>query len=140
MVDKNWGKVQDEYFKSKGSRKTGKKWVESFIIQVWKFTYGIWIDRNKFIHQEVEKNITTEIKLVDKEIVNEWEIGISNLGKRYNYLFSTTIDTLLATESEGKKKWLTTILMLRKIFGSTRTEYTKDFKFIEQWLIKFKGK
>ena len=56
MVDKNWGKVQDEHFKSKGSRKTGKKWVESFIIQVWKFTYGIWIDRNKFIHQEVEKN------------------------------------------------------------------------------------
>ena len=140
VVDKNWGKVQDEYFKSEGSRKTGKKWVESFIIQVWKFTYGIWIDRNKFIHQEVEKNITTEIKLVDKEIVNEWEIGISNLGKRYNYLFSTTIDTLLATESEEKKKWLTTILMLRKIFGSTRTEYTKDFKFIEQWLIKFKGK
>ena len=88
----------------------------------------------------MEKNITTEIKLVDKEIVNEWEIGISNLGKRYNYLFSTTIDTLLATDTEGKKKWLTTILMLRKIFGSTRTEYTNDFKFIKQWLIKFKGK
>ena len=84
----------------------------------------------------MEKNISTEIQLVDKEIVNEWEIGIANLDKRYNYLFSTTLDTLLETETEGKKKWLTTILMLRKIFGSTRIEYTNDFKFVEQWLIK----
>ena len=77
---------------------------------------------------------------MDKEIANDWEIGIANLGKRYNYLFSTTLHTLLEIESEGKKKWLTTILMLRQKFGSTRIEYTNDFKFIEQWLIKNKGK
>ena len=68
---------------------------------------------------------------MDNEIFNEWEIGIANLSKRYRYLFSTTLHTLLETETEGKKKWLTTILMLRKIYGSTRIEYTNDCKFKE---------
>jgi hypothetical protein len=50
---KKWNKLQEDYFKTIGSRKSGKLWIVNLELQ--QMAHKMWKTRNEAIHKKVKR-------------------------------------------------------------------------------------
>jgi hypothetical protein len=46
-----WSPIQDSYYRSIGSCKTGKKWLERLTVKIWHIAWQLWSQRNDWLHR-----------------------------------------------------------------------------------------
>jgi hypothetical protein len=59
-----WEIIQQEYLTAMRSRKTGMKWVEGLIRQLWKIAWRMWEHRNRILHNKENVVKSKEIRIL----------------------------------------------------------------------------
>ncbi len=47
-----WAYIQDSFYRSMNSNKTGRQWLISLIKRVWQIAWELWAHRNDILHQQ----------------------------------------------------------------------------------------
>ena len=81
---------------------------------IWLIAWKSWEHRNKFLHEENKSYHPEEIKLIKKEIDQEWTTGLDKIPQQYAQLFSGKLEDILKKKHNAKLKLLTTAWSLQE--------------------------
>jgi hypothetical protein len=106
-----WISNQQDYYTKHNLRRSGAKWMQMVITQLWSILHRIWKARNEIEHEH-DKQI--QLRDFNEEIGMEIQQGFDNIN-RQQYLFSDQAiqKVLQSTHAESKRSWLRNIRALR---------------------------
>ena len=115
MVCNEFGKLQHDYYLACGSRKTGRGWVQLFIVKLLEITHGQWLCRNIQVHDKRSGLLATNRKEeIQAEIKAQQEIGFNDLLEEDAYLGECNLGDLEDTSGEEEQYWLLAVKAARK--------------------------
>ena len=77
---------------------------------------AMWEHRNTELHKPENLHDLEGKKLLNKAVLKEWKIGLGDLpALEFSYFFRIKEDKLMKKSLEGKKDWLATVKMARKL-------------------------
>ena len=109
--------VQQSYFTSIGSRKTGQCWTKKLILKLWDILHNIWKFRNDALHQEATLSQLSGMDQLKQAIIQEHTTGLDTLPPVYRSYFSRPLETLLAKPVTHLKQWFLVIRSGRECYG-----------------------
>lgn len=128
-----WKILQDEYYKKIQSRRTGQRWAELLIKELWRIHWSMWDQRNKALHGTGNHAVlgTRELEL---NIKRELQMGARLLLPTERYLFNITMNTVKNWTAEKKKKWLDTVDAARYTSRLRHMETARSREIMQTWL------
>jgi hypothetical protein len=114
--------VQDQYYKSISSRKSGRQWTIALIKKLFDVAWDLWEHCNGFAHglEHVEEHY--EMHEVDDEIRYQFGMGPAGLPPQYHYLFSGLCQDLLAKSISNRIRWANLVNSARLLGQSVRAK------------------
>jgi hypothetical protein len=109
-----WATIQTEHYQRMGHRRNGLRWTVAIIQKLWDIAWDLWEQRNDFLHAHDNPDLLNDMAAIDDEIKQQFRRGPATLPPRTHYLFSGTVEDLLATSFPHRQKWLTTVHSARK--------------------------
>jgi hypothetical protein len=121
-VASEWTSVQDQYYKSISSRKSGRQWTIALIKKLFDVAWDLWEHCNGFAHglEHVEEHY--EMHEVDDEIRYQFGMGPAGLPPQYHYLFSGLCQDLLAKSISNRIRWANLVNSARLLGQSVRAK------------------
>jgi hypothetical protein len=101
-----WIDSQQRYYDSIGSRRTGKKWLERLLLELWDLTMLLWINRNDTKHQQDNQQTSREITHMNRNIICLYNKLNGTVPNNDQYLFITPLPTLLKKTMAFKLEWI----------------------------------
>ena len=106
--------------------------------KLWDMLSNMWYMRNKLYTEEKMISNSSEMKKVDRAIKRQRRHHLRGLPPSFTYLFKGSDRKLLKASSEIRKKWLTTIIVLREKQGYNMERQVGSFLY--NWLINKQGR
>jgi hypothetical protein len=102
-----WDIVQQEYYTSIRSRRTGFRWLVLLIRKLWQIAWDLWTHRNTILHKTTNIHDTSTLAQTDMEIRRLFTRAghILPIGKD-RYLVRSNVHSLLWKPLIYKKAWL----------------------------------
>lgn len=100
--------------------------------KIWQIPWLMWNNCNEILHN----NHTYELQAIDKEIQEEYSLGIHNLNIiRYQHLFATPLPIRLKQSLTSKQKWLSSIWATRDKLPDTQPQTRNHIAlaFFNRW-------
>ena len=113
FITTDWATCQQTYFTRIRSRRTGHRWAVGLSKQIWALVFTMWQHRNHCLHDSETSNLLQGIDHVNDAIQFECSIGLGSLAPIYKHYFASP-NTLLASSSLKKRKWLSLIRRARE--------------------------
>ena len=107
LLSTSWVPYQQKYYTEIGSRRSPELWASKVIRLIWNFTWDIWNERNKRIHDtERIKQLEGKEPLLEA-ILQEWSIGLGRLpASDFAYLLSGNEEEILSASLPAQRRWL----------------------------------
>lgn len=131
-----WAHLQHEYYKSIGSRRSGKVWAKELIRQLWKINYAIWHFRNTTLHEN--KQLLDELEgrpVLLLSIRAELTQGLDGFHHNLQYLFDQFATTNVNEyDTHSLKLWFRHIRSLRETKGTDRQDSFSHKGSLRSWV------
>jgi hypothetical protein len=112
-ISQRWSTIQGKYYKTQKMRKTGDKWAEELIKEIWRIHCAIWNRRNEILHGTGNHKVLGT-KEFHKEIKEQLDEGSDLLLPTEHYLFrGIDMKTVRKWTANKKDKWLRTVRAAR---------------------------
>jgi hypothetical protein len=102
-VSTEWGVLQQEHYRSKGSRKSGKRWTVELIKKLWGVAWDMWLFRNDQLHKRatdiVNEQRLTRIQELHNTLSTQQYPSIARQLNR-------PLDEILAATNQAQVDWL----------------------------------
>jgi hypothetical protein len=125
---KGWSNIQQQHFKSIGSMRSGKRWLQALIQKLWDVSWDLWQYRNDIVHK---KDLSIEDKEVNSDIEFEFSLGHQGLRGRALRHFRLGLRSVLRMSLSDRKVWLRTIRVNR---NERNDGYHAERRGLQQWL------
>ena len=134
LLTTDWAALQQQYYESQESRKTGRGWAIGLSTQVWRMVFAMWQHRNNCLHTSETLARLSGIEQVDIVIKDERALGISTLDPIYAPYFQQPTANLLKLSSTKRRKWLALIRHARESTGHTYTDEIATQDSLHRWI------
>jgi hypothetical protein len=133
-ISTRWSDIQLRYYKRQNSRKTGTKWGENFIKELWNMHWSIWNQRNEILHA-TGNHVVLGTKDLEREIESELEKGFDLLLPSERYLYQGIhMPQVRKWTAHKKKQWLRTIHSARYMSTIRHQETLPSRINMQNWL------
>ena len=123
--------LNKKYFEAKGKRNTGVRWASQVVKEVWNITWKYWVKRSAWAHSDQSLWYKMDCLSLQRDITSEYERGsevCSGLAVRW---WKGSLEVLLATRVQDKKRWLESVrLRLKKLIRRRVPQESRD-NFLE---------
>ena len=133
ILSHSWAKTQDEYYKSRGSRKQGRRWAVNLSKQLWRMVFGMWDHRNTEMFTDRVNALSGEDQM-KQAIRRELHRGLGNLSPIYSNYFRTNTKTLFGKPVRVMKQWLVVIRRGRIAQGYRYEDEIGASIEIQEWI------
>ena len=135
-ISQQWSEIQGKYYKRLNLRKTGNKWAEELIKEIWTIHCTIWNRRNEILHGTGNHKVLGT-KDYEKEIDRELQDGYALLLSTEHYLFKgITMDIVREWNANKKDKWLRTVRAARYTSSLRHQKTQQSRENMRNWLRK----
>lgn len=132
---RGWREQQQAFLTSKGSRRTGLRWVIALIQKLWDVAWDQWQHRNGILH---DKDSEVLQAVTNRQIKEQIELGSTTLTQEGKALFRTSIRKIWTFPDAMKKGWLVRIEASRKRFQARKeaqeATYSRERGTMAEWL------
>jgi hypothetical protein len=101
-----WIDAQQRYYDSIGSRRTGKKWIERLLLELWDLARRLWMNRNDAKHKQDNQQTPREIIHMDHTIIRLYNKLNGTVPNNDQYLFMTPLSTIVKKTTAWKQEWI----------------------------------
>ena len=115
FITTDWATVQQQFYTSIRSRRTGRRWAIEMSKQVWIMVFQMWNHRNRCLHDTDAGDVLSGIDYVNNAIQYEHSMGLDTLDTVYAPYFRQTEASLLKMTSQKKRNWLSLIRRAREV-------------------------
>lgn len=115
LLSKAWGPLQESYFRSKGSRRSGTKWAASVSKQLILIGFYMWESRNKVHHSEASSSKQLLSQQVNDEIRHQMGLDPSGLPLAALRQLAQPVGKILSLPLASREKWLRWIKLERSL-------------------------
>ena len=131
-----WAKVQQHYYTWMDSLKSGSKWVEGLIKQLWEVEFSAWEHRNSVLHDTPMAEILSGRLSLDRSLRREWELGFEELPALVQAILPDDIATVLDSTVAEKKGWFVLVRKARENMGDERVvdEFSAPDSSLRTWV------
>lgn len=133
LLTTEWARVQDQYYKSRGSRRHGRRWAINLSKQLWKLVFGMWDHRNTILFSGEDVIMNGE-ELLRYAIQQELAYGIGRLSPIYAHYLQTTTKQLFKKSIQHQKQWLSVIRKGRIAAGATYHDELSESLEAQVWI------
>ena len=130
----DWANTQQAYYKSKGSRRTGRRWAVNLSKQLWRIIFGMWNHRNQEMFNSGLVNTLSGEELLKQAIQRELAAGLQGLLPIYSSYFRTTTRSLFSKPVEYMKQWLVIIRRGRVQSGHMYDDEIARNQTVQKWI------
>ena len=109
-----WTEVQEAYYRSLGSRRTGLRWTVAIINKLWDIAWDLWEQRNGILHDKEYQEQLQNLPGINNEVRYQYQKGGATLPRRLWFLFEGPLEELLETSMKYKQKWLRSVMVARR--------------------------
>ena len=107
LIATDWITYQKTYYDEIGSLRSPHLWASKLIRAIWNFTWSIWDERNKQLHNTKRIGQLEGRDNLELAIQREWQIGLGRLpAPEFAYLLSGNIRDLLKSSLSSLRRWL----------------------------------
>ena len=117
-----WAKVQENYYKWIGRKKTGKRWAVALIQKLWDVSWDQWECRNGALHNTPMAADLSGALSLDRAISAECELGPRGLPYRVQRKFPSDITKILTSPLIERKCWLVLVRAAHEVRHDTRIQ------------------
>jgi hypothetical protein len=82
-----WTEVQEAYYRSLGSRRTGLRWTVAIINKLWDIAWDLWEQRNGILHDKEYQEQLQNLPGINNEVRYQYQKGGATLPRRLWFLF-----------------------------------------------------
>ena len=128
---------QDEYLRTKKTKKTGLQWGQKCIRASYALIFNLWEHRNKKLHDTPLAADKEGQKTLDVSITNELTLGRSRLPARFGHFFNYSPQTLLQQSLRFKKNWFRSVRRAREQFddpGLLEDDFSEEGSYFRKWI------
>ena len=119
-IARSWGSLQDRYYRSIGSQRTGRSWAKHLITHILSMTHTQWTHRNSVLHDRDERGLRREEReTLEMDINNEFEKGLDGLHERDHHLITRGQPTVASYTPTDQRHWLAGIRAAREAYESS---------------------
>ena len=134
FLSTEWAETQQEYYRSKGSRKTGRRWAVNLSKQLWRIIFGMWNHRNQEMFSEEKVNQLSGEELLKRAIQRELAAGLQGLSPLYSNYFRTDTRRMFEKPVSYMKQWLVIIRRGRMENGTRYTDEIERNEIVREWI------
>jgi hypothetical protein len=133
-ISQRWSTLQEKYYKRQKLRKTGDKWAEELIKEIWRIHCAIWNRRNEILHGTGNHKVLGT-KDFHKEIKEQLDEGYDLLLPTEHYLFRGINMKIARKWTANKKdKWLRTVRAARHTSNLRHQATLPSRQSLRNWL------
>ena len=137
-VSMTWKNIQGTHMKRAHvpTRRRGASWMFGFIRQLYKWSRLILDNRNDIIHRrDAAAQDLVVLSDTDQKIINEFELGISGIRVRDQYVLTdNSMSVMLSKRFEDKLNWLRHMKVIRqRSLRAERSQMDRMRNFMEKW-------
>ena len=130
---------QQQFYQSKGQRRTGHRWTVGLITQLQLLAFTMWDQRNKVLHEDpLRHHRADDLLTTNAAIDSEWEQGARGLLPQDRFLFRDRA-SVQAKTLQGKWEWLEAVTMAREAAQAdseeARAAYAQERRGLRHWLL-----
>jgi hypothetical protein len=103
-----WANMQDSFYRSTNSNRTGRRWMISLLKMVWQIAWELWAQRNKVLHQQENEIRDAEEEALNRQICHLYLKAYSALKNTTDgYLMTVPPPALEKKSAIYRKEWVT---------------------------------
>ena len=134
ILTTDWAAVQQSYYTSIGSRRTGHRWAVGLSTQIWKIVFSMWDHRNKTLHAKEACDSLSGLDIVKTSILSELQKGLDHLDPIYSSYFSISPSSISTMKSVDARNWLLLIRRARMAQGDIYTDTISTSPALQKWI------
>lgn len=135
FISKAMVSLQQSFYSSIHSRRTGSRWATETTKQLWLLSFNIWDHRCSHLHDSPSFLNLHGLSYLKERISYEYTLGHSSLPTQYKKYFRVTLPDLLSSQPPQLKSWF---LLIRSIRETTAlhlvTDRFLDDKALRRWI------
>ena len=141
---KTWQIIQGNYCKSKGKRRTGRRWVIMVLAHMMNTAWDMWDNRCKWRHRKGNVREAMALDELDNAISAEYHRGIEGIPAHSRFLFDKSLAAILGMEDFRRKNWFRAVEAARGRVpayvdndmedDALSSEYHPERKMLRKWL------
>jgi hypothetical protein len=106
-----WEGYQDVYIQQQSIQQSSQKWAARLVRRLWKIAWELWQHRNSKEHND---DMTKELARLEREIINEIEIGPQNISVLQKFFTTNEVNKVQGGNQGYKIAWLRNVKAGRK--------------------------
>ena len=111
---REWERIQTEHFRSRGSLRSGRRWVAELIKKLWNTSWDMWMFRNHQIKSGQDEEATRLLLMLDRHILHLLSQGTQYVPKALLPLLQCPPHHILRRPVEAKLAWVDKIQLGRE--------------------------
>jgi hypothetical protein len=131
-----WQIAMDKYYKEKGLRRSGKRWLNAIIKKLWAIAWDLWEHRNGIMHNRTKGYETQQLTNPIKELwVHPQLRHIASI----RHLVQGEVDAICGRNLHQKQQWVLciTAAIQRHTEQREATQYHQEREGMRQYLNQF---
>lgn len=136
LLSNQWAPLQQQYYTSIGSRRSGLTWASNLISQIWILNHNQWKHRNEAWgqHHSHLQDLQGVVEL-DQAIKYELDLGAESLPIHFHSLFTQlTVEDLLSLETGSNVRWFCTVRSAKEAMGISRSDIFTYSQAHRNWI------
>ena len=135
-VSKQWRAIQEEHYRSIGSKRTARSWTEGLVSNILTLVHKQWIARNAVVHARDAKGLKVrEGKELALAIDAQFSLDVDGLLPQDRHLITRGRQSVNEMMATGQKTWLQSIQIAREVYESEiESETTQLRNSIYSWM------
>jgi len=136
IITFHWARLQDKYYRSIGSRRSGRTWAADLVTQLWNVNWQVWNHRNKSLHESINvlDNLKGRQALLDA-ITHELNRGKDELHENFSPFFSFFSPQTITQEPTDKlRQWFYIIRSARESNNTDRKDEFSQKGPLRKWV------
>jgi len=123
-MTKKWSEIQSTHFQQMYHQPPSvHNWTKNIILRLYDISYNMWMNRNDVVHEKVEENLNLkESKNLEKQILQIYNDGSSNVLEIYSYMFEDDVELIPNRMVTEKKYWIETIITSKECLKNRTNE------------------
>ena len=106
LPSRKWLIVQQRHYKRIGSKRSARRWLSALLKRLNAIAWDQWEHRNGILHHPNHPRQQAAVRLLHREMVQEWSTGPANLPRCDRHHFNITSAELFLKPLSYKKAWL----------------------------------
>jgi len=133
-MSQHWANIQQEFFNSICSRRTGQRWLISVIKKMWDVSWDFWNHRNGVMHNKAQLS-ASDISQLDRSVTNAYQDLVQHPSRNTRPLIFLPLRNILSKDARYKSVWLRqAIAAVSTTTRGARRSLLKMRICLESWL------